>query len=459
MIGFDNGNVSSALRAALTGLLAVGIACSAWGADLAGKTPQEVYAIYEKAIVDYDIDTYFDCHSREQQQTPKTTHQQLMMAKRLGVTTQNIKVEDCEVEGDTARLKLKGDQGTGTLEMVKEGGVWKINGAEKWGEAAQEELAPVVESHATVGLQPPGVDDPPVKRLAWQVLEKCDEALTELAKAKRCMSEGSISKTKVESSYSAALAKANAQDLREQVGAAREAMKVAAEALKEAEETLGKVEDIRKEVERQREEERRAAEAAAAAAKAEEARILKEQQHKELVQKETVMAETAHAESLILITQHNYKEAVDALEGQLKQYQTAEGKEIMGIFIERCSRLQGLKEFVIERLNDSPYRWGWGLNAATAMDVIGADNLGVKLKGKTVDWSQVSSAQMLKFVDRYLRPPESKKLSLKVLAAQNMAAAILCYENKNPAKQAAYTQKTAELFPKYAEDLRRLIPQ
>ncbi|MFC1463171.1 hypothetical protein ACFLQU_06185, partial [Verrucomicrobiota bacterium] len=428
-------------------------------ADLTGKTPQEVYAIYEKAIVDYDIDTYFDCLSMGQQETPKETHQQLMMAKRLGVTTQNIKVEDCQVDGETARLKLKGDQGIGALEMIKEAGVWKISGAEKWGEAAQEDVASVVESHATAGLQPPGAEDPQVKRLAWKVLEECDKALTEVAKVKRCMSEGSIAKAKVESAYSPALARANANDLTEQLGAAREAKKLAVEALKEAEATLEKVEDMRKEIERQREEARRAEEAAAAATLAEEQRVLKEQQHKELAKKEMGMAEAAHAESLILLKQHSYKEAVDALEGQLKGYETEEGKEVMGILIERCTRLQGLKDFVIERLNASPYRWGWGLNSATAMDVIGADNLGVKLKGKTVDWSQVSSLQMLKFVDRYLKPPESKKLSLKVLAGQNMAAAIFCYENKRPAKRAGYAQKTAELFPRYGEDLRRLIPQ
>ena len=383
----------------------------------------------------------------------------MMMAKRLGVTTQNIKVEDCQIEGETAVLKLRGNQGTGALDMVKEGGVWKINGAEKWGDAAQEEVAPVVESYATAGLQPPGADDHEIKRLAWKVLEDCDQALTQAAKVKRSMSEGSISKTRVETSHTAAMAKANAQDLRESLDAAKEAQKLVSEALKEALTALEKVEEIRRTVEEQREAERRAKEAAEAAEKAEKERLLREEQHKELVQKEMGMAEAAHAESLILLKQHSYKEAIDGLKGQLAGYKTEEGKAVVEILVERCTKLKELKDFIIERLNASPYRWGWGLNAATAMDVIGADNKGVKLKGKTVDWSQVSGAQMLKFVDHYLNPPESKKLSLKVLAGQYMAAAIFCYENKRPAKQAAYTQKTAELLPRYGEDLGRLIPQ
>ena len=436
------------------------VCCSAFSADLTGKTPQEVYAVYEKAITDYDIETYFGCLSSGQQETPKATHQQLMMAKRLGVTTQNIKVEDCQIEGETAMLKLRGNQGQGSLEMVNEGGVWKINGAEKWGEAAQEEeAAPVVEAFATAGLQQPGAGDPEIARLAWKVLEDCDKVLTQAANAKKMMSEGAISKTKVESSHSAALAKANADDLKEQLGMAREAEKLAAEALKEAAATLEKVEDIRREIERQREEERKAAEAAEAARLAQEERVLKEQQYKEQVKKEMGMAEAAHAKSRILLKQHSYQEALDALEGQLKTYETEEGKEVMGILIERCTRLKGLKDFVVERLNTSPFRWGWGLNAATAMDVIGADNRGVKLKGRTVDWSQVSAGQMLKFIDHYLKPPESKKLSLKALASQSMAAAIFCYENNRTAQQAAFTQSTVELFPRYGDDLRRLIPQ
>jgi len=238
------------------------------------------------------------------------------------------------------------------------------------------------------------------------------------------------------------------------LASARRIEKEAKEAFENAATTVEKVEAIKTRVEKERDARRRAEEEEALRKAEEEARKHSEEKHEAMVQNELDLAKAARTDSLLLIKRHEYKKAVDALTARLQDYETDEGRNAVRILINRYSRLQKLELFVIERLNADPFQWGWGFGRA-AEDVLGADASGVKIRGGTVPWSQVNTAQMLKFIKHYLM---SENIAARVLAQQNLAAAIFCYENGGVNAAAHYAKKAVELSPGLQKDVKRLLP-
>ena len=82
--------------------------------------------------------------------------------------------------------------------------------------------------------------------------------------------------------------------------------------------------------------------------------------------------------------------------------QTDEGKEAAATATRRLVLLRDLKAYVIKQLAKKPYSWGW--LSATQVDVLGADENDVLLKGRSVPWAQVSAAQMFRFVQHFIVP-------------------------------------------------------
>ncbi|MCK5849829.1 MAG: hypothetical protein KAH23_02855 [Kiritimatiellae bacterium] len=426
--------------------------------NLAGKTPEEVYSIYQKAIVDEDLDAYYHCLSEGLRKISKDAHKMIMAPKKQNIATQNIKGGDSSIDGDTATVALMGDDSNGTIAMVKEDGVWKVNAQEKWG--GDEDAAPpmgsdITTEFSTAGLKKPGASDPEIKKLAWSVLVESDKVLAQVERANRASENAQKWSVAAKNATTWAAAANNVAKLDEELGVMREAEIEAQDALKKAKGFFDKVENLKTTVQEERQAERRATAEIEAAQVAEENRLKKEKDYQAKTEQEIGSVRAAHIEIKVLLEQHSYKEAYDSLKDKLVGCETEKGKEKMQVLVDRCKLLMNMKIYIIEKINASPYRWGWGVGVS-AMDVVGADNKGIKLQRKRIEWSGVSTSQMIKFASHYLKAPEIRGVKLRVLANLNLAAAIFCFENNKAIKAEDFGNAATELYPAFGENLRRL---
>ena len=194
--------------------------------------------------------------------------------------------------------------------------------------------------------------------------------------------------------------------------------------------------------------ERKAAEEAAAARK-EEAR-------KALIAQETEKVKTAREANANLVKTLQYGEALTALLAATGGLQTDEGKEAVAVASRRLTLLRDMKTFVIRQLTREPYRWGWQSGGSQA-DVVSADEANVALKGRSVPWVQVSSAQMFRFIQHYLTPaalPQKPDL-----ARMTLAAGLFCEESGGAKQAADYARQACDLDPTLRADVKKLMPE
>jgi hypothetical protein len=181
------------------------------------------------------------------------------------------------------------------------------------------------------------------------------------------------------------------------------------------------------------------------------------EERKALIQAEIKSVDSAQEDCMPLITQHRYQEAAAKLETHSREVKTDEGKDALKAAIERCSRLQSLKIFVIERLNAEQFPWGYlDPDTHAALDVFGADEKDVKVRGKNVGWTTISAAQMKKFIDRALA---NEKLPIKTQAEQSFAAAVFIVVNGGDKAAKPYLDKALDLAPSLKVDAKQLLPK
>lgn len=301
------------------------------------------------------------------------------------------------------------------------------------------------------------VERPPeheIEVLAGEVLS-CARKITKKAEAARKIESDAFEMKKlILMTRSLSQAAANAKKLSESLASAQALGKEAEAVLRKAEGVLQRVEMMRNRKEREAETRKKADEEAARKRAEEEARRRKEEEQKVLVESEMNAVDTARGKCQPLIKEYKYNEAIDSLNAQFMYFSSDKGKEAAKNLIERYSRLHKLKLFVMEQLNAEPFLWGW-TQGRQAEDVLGADENNVKLRGGTVPWTSVTTAQMLKFIRHFL---ENRKFPIKTLGEHNLAAAIFCYENGGKDAAARFAEKTVDLCPYLQDDVKRLLP-
>ncbi|MBN2301225.1 MAG: protein kinase [Lentisphaerae bacterium] len=157
-----------------------------------------------------------------------------------------------------------------------------------------------------------------------------------------------------------------------------------------------------------------------------------------------------------MIMQHQYKETADSFKDLLSRFESDKGKKEISIMIERYTRLDELKRFVIKGLNDEPYEWGF-LTRLGAQSIYGADETGLKLKDRVIPWSGVTTAQMFKIINHYL---SKSTYRTRVLGEQNLSTAIFCYEtggNRAIPTAIRYVDKALEFCPDLENKAKKLL--
>ncbi len=227
------------------------------------------------------------------------------------------------------------------------------------------------------------------------------------------------------------------------------------EAVVESEKKLTKVLEMEKEVVEQREAEKRAREEAERLKREQQERERRAAEWKEKQEKELDALRAARAELTLALKQHAYQDMVKALTEKSAAFETDEAKARVRQLMETYNRLARMKSWLIERLNGDPFAWGW---LTPQQDVLSADESGVRLKNRKVPWADVSTAQMLYFVDHYLR-----KARLREVYEYSLAAALFVYEQGEGRdvaikKAVEYAHKALEALPDQKAEAKNALP-
>jgi hypothetical protein len=211
-----------------------------------------------------------------------------------------------------------------------------------------------------------------------------------------------------------------------------------------------------------KEAERTAAETAARkkreAEEAEKKRLQAEKQAKIAAELEKI--KTAWGENAERISKNQFGDAAEALKRSLARLDTEEGTAEAKTVIDRCLLLQEMKEYLIEAIQAKPLRWGW-FTTSGQIDISGANEAGVQVRGKTEPWSAVDVRQMLKFIDIYVKSEDAReKKGKRGWGRLHMAAALYCYLQGEKAYAVARTYADVAIAqdPKLEGEVKRLMP-
>lgn len=172
-----------------------------------------------------------------------------------------------------------------------------------------------------------------------------------------------------------------------------------------------------------------------------------------------VAADMARLETLRRVNQklvkaHTYEALARAVDQEAKQCESDPGRAAFVVAAERYRKLEWLKGYMIEQLQATPLRWGWGLGNVT-LDVTGADARGVQVKGQLVRWERVSTAQFAKWAGIYAA---KAGLPGRTVGAIKLAMAVLYSEHGAVEKAEALKQNAVLDWERLREEADRLLP-
>lgn len=191
-------------------------------------------------------------------------------------------------------------------------------------------------------------------------------------------------------------------------------------------------------------------------ARAEASRLQREADElRERTAKEVQRAESMGTFVKDPISRFAFAEALAAVEQVLPELTTDAGREALSFPLERVRRLQRLKTRLIDRLNNKPFRWGWGTTASSSQDILGADENGIRIPTGAVAWADISTAQMQKII-KYLANDETLRASDK---ADDSFAAALLFDEQGKKYEAGKELENALLMNNLLRnEARRLLP-
>jgi hypothetical protein len=315
---------------------------------------------------------------------------------------------------------------------------------------------PAAAPEAPAAAEPPA-EEPEIKTRARKVMRSCATIREGAGRAAEIETQAVAARDAAAAATNAAVAVAETRKLEGHAEALGRIARGCAGALAEARREADAVVRLMDGALRQRDAEELARAAAEKKREEEEARKQQEEAQRAAEEAEILKVEIARQGVMTLIHQHSFKEAVRTLKRSEDEYQTARGKEAFAFLVKRYERLTTFKEFIIRCLNAQPYQWGWGQGAG-ATDVLGADDLSVKLKDRRVPWREVPAAQVLKFADHYL---ESRDVKIREQGENSLGAAIYCAEvggEKGMAKAQTYVAKAVKNCPYLTEEANRIVP-
>ncbi len=181
----------------------------------------------------------------------------------------------------------------------------------------------------------------------------------------------------------------------------------------------------------------------------------KERDYRAQVRTETKSAEQVEAEGRKQAKLYRIERALNAAEQGLAECRTTEGKAAFQHLVDRYRLLAGLQAFLINSVARDGFGWGW-IQGPTALDVLGADEQEVQVRGKAVAWADVSPRQYLHFIKHFVNS-ENVRLSAQVDHA--IAAAIWCEETGQVAQIPVFLKEALQKKATARARIERLLPE
>ena len=164
--------------------------------------------------------------------------------------------------------------------------------------------------------------------------------------------------------------------------------------------------------------------------------------------------ETLRRRNQNLLKAHSYEALARAVDQEAKQCESDPGRAAFVVAAERYRKLEWLKGYMIEQIQATPLRWGWGLGNVT-LDVTGADARGVQVKGQLVRWERVSTAQFAKWGGIYAA---QAGLPGRTVGAIQLAMAVFYSVHGAVEKAEALKQNALSDWKRLREEADRLLP-
>lgn len=334
-------------------------------------------------------------------------------------------------------------------------GVINVAGATNEAEAA---AVPVVLPPPPAEASP-AAEEPAIMGLGRRALQSVRLSLNNIAAIKRLREQAEEGWADLQRCTLPEVAAERADRLQEVADQAVEALGKARTGAQEADAMMRKVEAERLRIEKQRAASAEAEAAAEVRAAAEQEARRLEEERKQMAESEMGTVDAARLRCQVHVKQHAYKQAIDELETVRAGIKTEAGSKAIAIAVDRYKRMDALRTFIIQHVKAEGYPWGW-VQGKSPEDIIGADEKEVKLKARSVPWTDVTVRQYLQFINRVLGVRET---SARVLADMNLAAAIYCLESAEGNDKALtvaenFGRRAMSLTPTIDEEVKRLLP-
>ena len=195
-----------------------------------------------------------------------------------------------------------------------------------------------------------------------------------------------------------------------------------------------------------------------AAEEAERKRLEAERKAKVDAEREKVRA--AWNDNADKVRLNQFADAAESLKRSLATLETEDGQADAKAAEDRCLILQEIKDFLVAAIQEKPLRWGW-YSAGGQIDISGANEQGIQVRGKTEPWTGVDVRQMLKFMEAYVKSDEVReKKGKRVWARLQLGAAVYCYLQGERAYSVArsYADTAIQNDSKLESEVKRLMP-
>ncbi len=163
------------------------------------------------------------------------------------------------------------------------------------------------------------------------------------------------------------------------------------------------------------------------------------------------------------LLKHRYSDVLFALRRLERDLERAEGQAALKLALERVSGLQELRNFMIRRLNETPFKAyaGWSVVEANERRLTIRTAAGAT---QNVLWENVGVGQMAQFIKFYLADEqEARTLRLRERFSQSLNAATYCviFGDSDAARDMAreLLQKAVEMVPSEREHSLLLLPE
>ncbi len=142
--------------------------------------------------------------------------------------------------------------------------------------------------------------------------------------------------------------------------------------------------------------------------KAEEAKRRQQEAIEKKAPAEMALIQKTRKSNAALMQKNQFKQAFEAMSAIGTGIKSTQGMAEHAAAVERYQMMMELKAFIIEGIRndfkkhpESGFRYGWLVNGVPSRDVLGADENNVMVRGGPVPWTDVSPAQIIRFITEY----------------------------------------------------------